>query len=197
MSTTHTRIPPVEITGPYGAMVKLVSRKLFGRTPDSVRVLWNQKAVMKVSMGLGQKVDGWKELDPNLASYAAIASAATIGCSFCLDFNYFMAHNHGLDIDKVRQVPNWREATVFTPLERQVMEYAEAASLTPPAVTDELSDALLAQLGAAALVELAGRVAFMNMTARMNIALGIHSEQFADDCGLAPLEVRQASGTAA
>ena len=197
MSTTHTRIPPVEITGPYGAMVKLVSRKLFGRTPDSVRVLWNQKAVMKVSMGLGQKVDGWKELDPNLASYAAIASAATIGCSFCLDFNYFMAHNHGLDIDKVRQVPNWREATVFTPLERQVMEYAEAASLTPPAVTDELSDALLAQLGAAALVELAGRVAFMNMTARMNIALGIHSEQFADACGLAPLEVRQASGTAA
>ena len=64
------------------------------------------------------------------------------------------------------------------------MEYAEAASQTPPAVTDELSDALLAELGAAALVELAARVAFMNMSARMNIALGIHSEEFADACGL-------------
>ena len=59
------------------------------------------------------------------------------------------------------------------------MEYAEAASLTPPAVTDELSDALLEDLGAAALVELAARVAFMNMSARMNVALGIRSEEFA------------------
>ena len=70
------------------------------------------------------------------------------------------------------------------------MEYAEAASQTPPAVTDELSDALLAELGPAALVELAARVAFMNMSARMNIALGIHSEEFAAACGLPPLAER-------
>ena len=70
------------------------------------------------------------------------------------------------------------------------MEYAEAASQTPPAVTDELSDALLAEIGPAALVELAARVAFMNMSARMNIALGIHSEEFAAACGLPPLAQR-------
>ena len=98
-----------------------------------------------------------------------------------------MAHNHGLDEAKVREVPRWRESAVFTALERRVMEYAEAASQTPPAVTDELSDALLAEIGPAALVELAARVAFMNMSARMNIALGIHSEEFAAACGLPPL----------
>jgi alkylhydroperoxidase family enzyme len=47
-----------------------------------------------------------------------------------------MAHNNGLDETKVREVPRWRESSVFTPLERQVMEYAEAASQTPPTVTD-------------------------------------------------------------
>jgi AhpD family alkylhydroperoxidase len=187
---SETRIPPIEVTGAFGALVKFGARRMMGRVPDSIGVLWHHKAVMKDSMGIGRKVEGWHELAPDLATYAAMASAATIGCSFCLDFNYFMAHNHGLDEAKVREVPRWRESTVFTPLERKVMEYAEAASMTPPAVTDELSDGLLAELGPAALVELAARVAFMNMTARMNVALGIRSEEFADACGLAPLAVR-------
>ncbi|UOE44130.1 carboxymuconolactone decarboxylase family protein [Agromyces larvae] len=187
--TTDTRIPPAEVTGLYGAMVKTFARRMMGKVPDSVGVLWNHPAVMKDSMGIGRKVEAWGELDPTLASYAAMASAATIGCSFCLDFNHFMAHNHGLDEAKVREVPRWREASVFSPLERRVMAYAEAASQTPPAVTDELSAELLDALGPAALVELAARVAFMNMSARMNVALGIRSEEFADACGLAPLAV--------
>ena len=188
--TETTRIPATEVTGVYGALVKAAARKMIGRVPDSVGVLWHHKAVMKDAMGIGQKVEHWHELDPDLATYAAMAAAATIGCSFCLDFNYFASHNRGIDAAKVREVPRWRESAVFTPLERQVMEYAEAASQTPPAVTDELSDALLAQLGEAGLIELAARVAFMNMSARMNVALGIRSEQFADSCGLPPLAQR-------
>jgi AhpD family alkylhydroperoxidase len=195
--TSQTRIPLAAITGAYGAVVKFAAKKKLGMVPKSVGVLWHHQAVMKDAMGMGQKVDGWRELDPQLASYAVMAAAATIGCSFCLDFNYFMAHNRGLDEAKIREVPRWRDSSVFTGTERRVMEYAEAASQTPPAVTDELSDALLADLGPAALVELAARVAFMNMSARMNLALGIHSEQFADACGLPPLSVpATASGTA-
>lgn len=188
MSTA--RIPATQVTGLYGALVKAAARTMMGRVPESIGVLWHHKGVMKDAMGIGRKVDGWHELDRDLATYAAMAAAATIGCSFCLDFNYFMAHEKGLDEAKVRQVPRWRESDAFTPLERRVMEYAEAASQTPPAVTDELSEALLAELGPAALVELAARVAFMNMSARMNIALGIGSEEFADACGLPPLATR-------
>jgi hypothetical protein len=194
--TTQTRIPPAEVSGVYGALVKVAAKKMIGRVPDSIGVLWNNR-IMKDSMGIGRKAEGWHELAPDLASYAGMASAATIGCSFCLDFNYFMAHNAGLDEAKVREVPRWREATVFSPLERRVMEYAEAASQTPPAVTDDMSDELLADLGPAAMIELAARVAFMNMTARMNVALGIRSEQFADSCGLPPLATRPAVSGAA
>src|SRR5690606_17872814 len=152
-----TRIPPTEVTGAYGAIVKFAARKMTGKVPDSVGVLWHHRAVMMDAMGIGGKVEKWHELDPDLATFAGMAAAATVGCSFCLDLNYFTAHNRGVDDAKVREVPRWREASVFTELERQVMEYAEAASQTPPAVTDELSDALLAQLGPAALIELAAR----------------------------------------
>jgi len=185
--TTSTRVPPTEITGVYGAVVKAISRKMLGQVPDAAGVMWHYPTVFKDMMTFGRKTEAWKRLDPNLASFAAMAAAGTVGCSFCLDLHYFMTHNRGLDEAKAREVPRWRESTVFTPLERRVMEYAEAMSETPPAVTDEMSAALLDELGAPALVELTGRIGVMNMTARGNVALGIRSQEFSASCGLPPL----------
>lgn len=187
-----TRIPRAELTGLYGGVLKIAMRKLLGGVPEGAEVLWNHQGVFKDAMKMGQRQEKWDSLDKNIATYAVMAAAAEIGCSFCLDLNYFKAHNDGLDVEKAREVPRWRESDVFSVLERQVMEYAEAMCQTSPAVTDELSDALLQQLGAEAMVELAAKVAFMNMSARMNVALGIHSEQYADACGLKPLAVGSA-----
>ena len=187
---TTTRIPATEITGAYGALVKFAMRRMVGEVPDSVGVMWHNPTVFKDLMSVGRKSEKWDALDADLGSFARMAAAAEVGCSFCLDFNYFLAHSRGLDEERAREVPRWRESSVFTPLERQVMEYAEAMCQTPPAVTDELSDALLAALGPAALLELAAKVSLMNATARMNIALGIRSDHYSDACGLPPLATR-------
>jgi AhpD family alkylhydroperoxidase len=189
-----TRIPATEITGIYGSLFKALSRKLLGQVPESAGVLWHYPAVLKDMMGFGRKVDSWNRLDPNLASFAAMAAAGTVGCSWCLDFHYFTTHNRGLDEAKAREVPRWRQSTAFTPLERRVMEYAEAMSQTPPTVTDELSAALLADLGAPALLELTARIGAMNLTGRSNVALGIRSEEFSASCGLPPLAAPSAPG---
>lgn len=185
--TNTPRVPGTELTGIYGALIKLAMRRMVGRVPASAEVMWQYPAVFKDMMRIGGKVDKWDRLDRSLATFASMAAAAEIGCSACLDLGYFMAHNKGVDEAKVREVPRWRESAVFTPLERQVLEYAEAMCQTPPAVTDELSAALLDQLGAPALLELSARVGFMNLSARSNIALGITSEEFAESCGLPPL----------
>jgi len=76
------------------------------------------------------------------------------------------------------------------------MEYAEAMSQTPPAVTDEMSAALLADLGAPALLELTARIGAMNLNARSNVVLGIRSQEFAASCGLPPLAVPSPDGVA-
>lgn len=185
--TANTRIPRAEIKGLQGHVIKRFSRRMLGEVPDSLGVMWHNRTVLSDMMGFGRKVEKWDRLDRNLATFAAMAAASKIGCSFCLDFNYFMAHNKGLDEARVRQVPRWRESDAFTSLERRVMEYAEAMSETPPTVTDELSTALLKELGAPALLELTARIAFMNTSARANIALGIHSQEFSASCGLKPL----------
>ena len=184
---SDTQIPPAEITGFKGALMKRMSKRMLGRVPTALGVYWHNPKVLKTSAGIGSKVKRWDSCDESLKTFAHMAVASLVGCTWCLDFNYFEAHNEGLDLDKAREVPRWRESDVFTSLERDVMAYAEAMSQTPPTVTDELSARLLEQLGAAALVELTAVVAFANFTTRANVAMGIESDGFAAACGLKPL----------
>ena len=188
--TSTARIPATEVTGLYGGLVKWFTRKMFGKVPDSVGVMWHHPDAFKAVSGLGAKSRKWDELDADLKSYAHMAVASLIGCTFCLDFGYFQAHDEGLDVDKAREVPRWRESDVFTPTERRVMEYAEAMSQTPPAVTDEMSAVLLDELGAPGLVELTTWAAMANLYARSNVAMGIEAEGFAASCELRPLAHR-------
>jgi AhpD family alkylhydroperoxidase len=183
MSSTP-RIPKAQITGLYGYAMKRFSRKLVGDVPEPAEVMWHNRAVLSSSMAFGRKAQKWDQLDANLKSFAHMAVAALVGCSWCLDFGYFHAHDEGLDEAKASEVPRWRESTVFTSLERDVMEYAEAMTVTPPRVTDEMSARLLAQLGAPAMVELAAWVGFANLSTRGNVAMGIESQGFSAACRL-------------
>lgn len=185
--TSTTRIEPAEITGLYGTLVKTFARRMFGQVPESLGVVWHHLPLLKANMGFGQKLQKFDECDEGLKSFAHMAVASMIGCTWCLDFNYFLAHNKGLDIDKAREVPRWRESDVFTPLERLTLEYAEAMSQTPPTVTDEMVAGLLHELGEAGLLELTTVIGYANLTTRSNVALGIESEGFAAACGLKPL----------
>ncbi len=190
---SSTRIPKAELTGLYGALVERMSRKMFGEVPEPVGVAWHNRKVLKLSFSIGRKAQKLDQCDESLKSFASMATASLIGCSFCLDFGYFQVHNDGLDVNKASEVPRWRVSDVFTPLERDVMEYAEAITQTPPTVTDELSARLLKALGPAALVELTTVVALANFMARGNVAMGIRSQEFSANCDLKPLALASSS----
>jgi alkylhydroperoxidase family enzyme len=190
--TGTTRIPPADITGFKGALIKRFARKALGQVPSSLGVYWHNQKVLMSMTSVGGKVQKWDACDEQLKSFAHMAVAAQVGCSWCLDFNYFEANNKHLDMDKAREVPRWREADVFSPLEREVLAYAEAMTVTEPTVTDDMVASLRAQLGEAALVELTAVIAFANFTTRGNVALGIESDGFAAACGLKPLAQRAA-----
>jgi alkylhydroperoxidase family enzyme len=161
----------------------------FGAVPEPLAATWHNPKVAQATLELGGKTGQWDAADENLKSFAHMAVAAQVGCSWCLDINYFQAQNHNLDLAKASQVPRWRESELFTPLERDVLEYAEAMTNTPPTVTDELSASLLNRLGPAAMVELTVCIAFANMSTRSNTALGITSQGFSDACEI-PLAAR-------
>jgi alkylhydroperoxidase family enzyme len=184
---SNFRIPKAELTGPYAIVLKIFARRTFGEIPDAAYTMGHHKPMFKAVMGFEGKVSKWKELDPSLSCYAQLATAAVIGCSWCLDFGYFMAHNDGLALEKVREVPRWRDSDAFTAIERAVLEYAEAMTVTPPTVTDEMVAHLNEQLGTKAVVELSMMVAIENERSRFNSALGLASQGFSERCELAPL----------
>jgi alkylhydroperoxidase family enzyme len=172
------RVPKAEVAAELSE--SMIER--FGVIPEPVEVAWHNPRVAQDSLEIGGKVGAWDAAEESLKSFAHMAVAAQVGCRWCLDIGYFQAQNQNLDLAKASQVPRWRESEVFAPLERDVLEYAEAMTNTPPTVTDELSARLLSRLGPAAMVELTAFIAFSNMATRNNVALGIESQGFSAAC---------------
>ena len=196
MSTTTTttaarrrealRVPPVEPRSLFDRAVAWYCRRHYGDVLDNALVLMHDRKALRALFAFEKKVATWDALDPDLKVLAQAGSAAVIGCSWCMDFGYFAAHSQGLDTSKLGEVPRWRESEVFTAQERRVLEYAEAMTVTPPQVTDEMAEALRADLGNAAFVELTMMVAVENERSRFNSALGLTSQGFKDQCELRP-----------
>jgi alkylhydroperoxidase family enzyme len=183
--TVALRVPKAELdTGLSEGMIEQ-----FGAVPEPVEVTWHNPKVAAAAIEFGGKVGEWDAVDESLKSFAHMAVAAQVGCSWCLDIGYFQARNQNLDMARASQVPRWRESEVFTPLERDVLEYAEAMTNTPPTVADELSARLLDRLGPAAMIELTVFIAFSNLSTRGNVALGIESQGFSAACEI-PLAAR-------
>jgi alkylhydroperoxidase family enzyme len=168
----------------------------FGAVAEGVEVLWHAPGVARDALEFGAKAGAWDAADESLKSFAHMAVAVQVGCSWCLDVGYFSAQNHNLDLVKASQVPRWRQSEAFTPLERDVLEYAEAMTNTPPTVTDELSASLLERLGPAALVELTAFIAFTNQATRANVALGVTSQGLSDACEIPLAKRQETSGVA-
>ena len=160
-----------------------------GVVPENVEILWHSPHVAQDNLEFGGKVGAWGAADASLKSFAHMAVAAQVGCSWCLDFGYFAAQNQNLDMAKASQVPRWRTSEVFTPLERDVMEYAEAMTNTPPTVTDALHASVLGRLGPAAMIELTAYIAYANLAARANVANGVTSQGFSAACEI-PMAAR-------
>jgi hypothetical protein len=79
-STSTFRIPKAEVSGLYGAMMKMFAKKMLGgEFPDNGYVYFHHKPVLKAIMSFEGKVDKWDRLDENLKSYAQLASAGPRG----------------------------------------------------------------------------------------------------------------------
>lgn len=178
------RVPIEPAPGLFGRLLSRVSRTLYGRDLDNAHALAHNRRVLFATFGHERRVAKFNRLDPTLKALAVMATAAEIGCSWCIDFGYHLAAAEGIDLAKLAAVPDWHTAANLTELERRVIGFAVAASATPPRVTDEQVAALRAALGEDGLVELAMMVAIENQRSRFNAALGLVSQGFSAQCSL-------------
>jgi alkylhydroperoxidase family enzyme len=174
------------------------SRRRYGTVLDPLAAVGHNTQV-GLAYGIFElQVERWRKLDQGLKDLAVMAAAATIGCSWCMDFGYWESTmKHDVPAEKIRAVPHWQDSGVFTELERLVLEYAEAMTDTPPSVTDEMVERLRGHLSETQLVELTAIVAVENLRSRINAALGLTAQGFKDRCEIPAADGAAAAGEAA
>jgi hypothetical protein len=67
--------------------------KQLGAVPEPVEVTYNNPSVALSSQEFSAKMATWDAADASLKTFAHMAVAAQVGCSWCLDVNYFLAMN--------------------------------------------------------------------------------------------------------
>jgi AhpD family alkylhydroperoxidase len=160
------------------------TRRAYGQEMEPMLAMLHHRKVTTTVARFEMGVAKWKRLDTGLKELAQLSVASQIGCSWCMDFGYYVSRTNGMAVEKLEQVAEWRTSTVYTSLERKVLGYAEAMTATPPTVTDEMVEGLRADLDDAQLVELTEMISVENLRSRTNSALGLTSQGFKSQCDL-------------
>ncbi len=145
------------------------------------------------SIGESITLRTWRRLPPGIASLVELRSASVIGCPWCLDFGSLLARHRGVSEQQLRDLHRWADSDAFTPVQRLALEYADAMTATPMAVTDDLVGTLREHFSDDQMVELTAFIALENQRSRFNHALGITSQGFTT--GTCALAASQTSST--
>jgi AhpD family alkylhydroperoxidase len=183
-SPTSARVPLEHPGSTLARLLNFYTRHQYGQEMEPMLALLHNRRVTMSIARFEMRIAKWSELDTGLKELAQLSVASQIGCSWCIDFGYYVSRTNGMDAAKLEQVVDWRSSTVYTPLERKVLEYAEAMTATPPTVTDEMVTGLRKDLDDGQLVELTEIISVENLRSRTNSALGLTSQGFKSQCDL-------------
>jgi AhpD family alkylhydroperoxidase len=107
-----------------------------------------------------------------LRSLVSARVAQLNGCAFCVDLNAYNLLQAEGSSAKAAAVDHWRDSPLFTPKERDALDYAEAMTDTSRRVTAAQTEALRRHFDDDGIVALTAWIAFQNLSAKFNAALG-------------------------
>jgi AhpD family alkylhydroperoxidase len=103
---------------------------------------------------------------------ARLRNARTTGCSYCKAIRFEGAREGGLTEDRVDLIDDDYEASALSRREKTVIAYVDTMLHDPHGMTDELRDALRAELDAGQLVELTLGIGLFHGFSKIAVALG-------------------------
>lgn len=124
-------------------------------------------------------------VDAALRSLVSARVAQMNGCAFCVDLNAYYLLQAAGSADKAATVAHWRQSDLYTERERAALEFAEAMTDTAQRVEPAQIEALKKYFDADGVVALTAWIAFQNLSAKFNAALG------AEENGLCRLSVKK------
>jgi AhpD family alkylhydroperoxidase len=111
-------------------------------------------------------------IDVTLRSLVSARVAQLNGCAFCVDLNAYNLLQATGSAAKAEAVARWRESEIYSERERAALDYAEAMTDTSRRVTPAQITALKNYFDEDGVVALTAWIAFQNLSAKFNSALG-------------------------
>jgi len=93
-----------------------------------------------------------------------------------MDINSSRGMSNGATFEKLSAVERFRQSLHFSESERAALDFAEAVTRTPTAVTDAEFEPLRRHFTTPQIVELAWTIALEHFRAKFNTALGVQSQ---------------------
>ncbi len=161
-----------------------LTRRITGKDPLPARLLaWFPKGALGAGVFELTAAGAPGDLDGRTLATARLVASAVAGCPFCLDMNAATWQRAGLTAKELESLVHLRrkEWPALGPREAAAARYAEALSLTPVVVTDDLARELRARFAPKERVVLATTIAQVNYWSRFNQGLGVPSAGFFDE----------------
>ena len=160
-------------------MAKLAGREL-EQALEPVQVFAHRPKLLAAYGKLEQVTAKLDRLPERLNHLAQLKAATMTSCGYCIDLGSQVARRAGLSDDELLALPRYGDSDLFSELDKLVLDYAVAASVTPVEVSDQLFAALRVHLDEPQMVELTHLVALENYRGRFNGAMGIGSAGFSE-----------------
>lgn len=120
-------------------------------------------------LALGQ-VAAKAGLDKQLLELVKLRVSQINGCAFCVQHHILLSERIGLPVDKLNLVVVWREAPMFSARERAALAWAEALTLLPNGVSEEVYAEVGREFSETELTYLTSAIASINVWNRFGAA---------------------------
>lgn len=109
-------------------------------------------------------------LDKQLLELVKLRASQINGCAFCVQHHILLSERIGVPADKLNLVVVWREAPIFSPRERAALAWAEALTLLPDGVSEEVYAEAAREFSETELMYLTSAIASINVWNRFGAA---------------------------
>jgi uncharacterized peroxidase-related enzyme len=173
------RLAPKPLTelAEHGEMFNQLE-ELFGFLPNDIMTLGHKPAVMKAVFDLTAAVllaQGKTSIPFRLLVMYSSSRAA--GCMYCTAHCATLGEKHGLSMDKIQNIREYKTYSSFSEAERAALTVAEKANKLPNAVTDEDFAELRRYFDDEAIAEIVSLIALMSFFNKWNDTLATTLER--------------------
>ena len=161
-------------------------RRKYGRVLDAARV-WARapRLFLGVALLYGMIDRRGSPVPPALRALVTVRVSKINHCAFCVDVNTATLEKRGVGADRIAALADWRDSPHFDDRERAALDFAEAMTRSDADVADAHVAALRRHWDDAGIVELAGLIAFQNLSSKFNAALDVPAQGFCRPPGAA------------